>query len=62
MKQIIKIVRKVEDPTQYEEMLKSELDYELANLYDAMQNGDEAKKEKSKQRLSKIHAELGLGS
>lgn len=61
MKQMIKIIRKVDLEKQENEFLKLELDYELATLYDAMQNGDEAQKEKSKARLSKIHAELGLG-
>lgn len=38
--------------------LQLELDYELASLHDAMANGDEKEKERSKARLAEIHAEM----
>ncbi|WP_431030095.1 hypothetical protein [Lysinibacillus sp. LZ02] len=40
--------------------LEAELDYELASLYDAMQQGDQVEVERSKKRLAEIHEELGL--
>lgn len=58
MKQMIKIIRKVDIQKQYELALQLELDYELATLFDALkeQNTDNIKK--SKQRLQEIHSEL----
>ena len=38
--------------------LKLELDYELATLYDAMQQNDSSQKDKSKKRLAEIQVEL----
>lgn len=61
MKQMIRIIRKVDLEKQNNEFLELELDYELTTLYNAMQNGDETQKKKSKERLSEIHEELGLG-
>lgn len=58
MKQMIKIIRKVDVEKQYAYMLSLEVDYELATLFDALQTGDEAQQEKSKQRLNEIHSEL----
>lgn len=48
MKQMIKIIRKVDIEKQYEHILRLELDYELASLYAAMQENDEKEMEKSK--------------
>ncbi|QCR31666.1 hypothetical protein [Lysinibacillus sp. SGAir0095] len=58
MKQMIKIIRKVDIEKQYEQVLRLELDYELASLYAAMQDKDEKEKEKSKKRLKEIQDEL----
>lgn len=58
MKQMIKIIRKVDLEKQYAEILKLELDYELASLYDAMQKKDTAQQEVSKKRLNDIQNEL----
>ena len=58
MKQMIKIIRKVDIEKQYEEMLKLELDYELASLFFAMKQENKFDIEKSKKRLAEIHEEL----
>ena len=58
MKQMIKIIRKVDIEKQYEQLLQLELDYELASLYDAMQTKNERDMEKSKTRLMEIQQEL----
>lgn len=58
MKQMIKIIRKVDIEKQYEQILQLELDYELASLYAAMQEKDEKEMEKSKKRLKEIQDEL----
>ncbi|HWL12243.1 MAG TPA: hypothetical protein VNQ57_04580 [Ureibacillus sp.] len=58
MKQMIKIIRKVDIEKQYEHLLRLELDYELASLYVAMQDKDEKEMEKSKKRLKEIQDEL----
>ncbi|MCP1143892.1 hypothetical protein D1B33_02715 [Lysinibacillus yapensis] len=58
MKQMIKIIRKVDIEKQYEQVLRLELDYELASLYAAMQEKDEKEMEKSKKRLKEIQDEL----
>ncbi|MBD8026589.1 hypothetical protein H9636_07965 [Ureibacillus sp. Re31] len=58
MKQMIKIIRKVDIEKQYEQILRLELDYELASLYAAMQENDEKEMEKSKKRLKEIQDEL----
>lgn len=58
MKQIIKIIRKVDLEKQYEEVLLLEIDYELGTLFDAMQINDKSQIDKSKQRLTEINQEL----
>ena len=58
MKQMIKIIRKVDIQKQYEQALQLELDYELATLFDAMKEQNELDIKKSKQRLQEIHSEL----
>lgn len=40
------------------QVLELELDYELASLYDAMQQGDQEEISRCKQRLAEIHKEL----
>ena len=58
MKQMIKIIRKVDIEKQYEHILQLELDYELASLYAAMKENNEVDMQKSKNRLKEIHEEL----
>lgn len=58
MKQMIKIIRKVDIEKQYEQMLKLEIDYELASLYAAMKDANQLEIDKSKKRLKEIHQEL----
>jgi hypothetical protein len=58
MKQMIQIIRKADVEKEYVHVLKLELDYELASLFDAMQQKDDRQILKSKQRLQEIHVEL----
>lgn len=55
---MVKIIRKVDVEKQYEYILRLELDYELASLFEAMQVKDEKEMEKSKTRLKEIQQEL----
>lgn len=58
MKQMIQIIRKADVEKEYIHVLKLELDYELASLFDAMQQEDVREVNKSKKRLKEIHVEL----
>lgn len=58
MKQMIKIIRKVDIEKQYEEILMLEMDYELATLYSAMNDKNQSEIDKSKKRLTEIQEEL----
>lgn len=58
MRQMIKIVRKVDLQKRFEEILFYETEYELATLFEAMQHNDLPQIEKSKKRLSEIQKEL----
>ncbi len=58
MKQVVKMVRKSDIEKQYTRMLELELDYELATLYDAMQQRDDKEITRSKTRLAEIQKEL----
>lgn len=58
MKQMIQIIRKADVEKEYIHVLKLELDYELASLFDAMQQDDNSEIDKSKKRLQEIHVEL----
>ncbi|WP_342559304.1 hypothetical protein [Metasolibacillus sp. FSL K6-0083] len=58
MKQMIKIIRKVDVEKQYEYILRLELDYELASLFEAMQVKNEKEMDQSKKRLKEIQEEL----
>ncbi|MGN1401856.1 MAG: hypothetical protein ACI4XL_10170 [Bacillus sp. (in: firmicutes)] len=59
MKQVINSAMKTR---QYEKkrtaVLRLEMDYELATLYDAMKDNDFQQKKKSKQKLERIRREL----
>ena len=58
MRQMIKIIQKVDIEKQYEHILQLELDYELATLYLAMQQKNEVDMLKAKRRLKEIYEEL----
>ena len=58
MKQIVKIIRKVDIEKQYKHILQLEIDYELASLFSAMNEQNEGDIEKSKKRLAEIREEL----
>ncbi len=58
MKQMVQIIRKADVEKEYVNVLKLELDYELASLFDAMQQDNNHEVSKSKQRLQEIHVEL----
>ena len=58
MKQVVHIIRKEDVEKKLILGLKLELDYELASLFDAMQNPNEAEVDRSKARLAEIHQEL----
>jgi hypothetical protein len=58
MKQVVHIIRKEDVEKKMVFGLKLELDYELASLYDAMQEKNQAEIDKSKVRLGEIHKQL----
>jgi hypothetical protein len=58
MKQVVQIVRKQDVEKKLILGLKLELDYELASLFDAIQQKNQTEIDKSKVRLSEIHSEL----
>ncbi len=58
MKQVVHFIRKEDVEREYVRTLELELDYELATLYDALQDQDTVQVDKSKQRLMEIHNEL----
>ncbi|MDX1807846.1 hypothetical protein ACFPYN_01880 [Paenisporosarcina macmurdoensis] len=58
MKQVVQIVRKQDVEKKLILGLKLELDYELASLFDAIQQKNQTEIDKSKARLSEIHSEL----
>ncbi|MDQ0177014.1 hypothetical protein [Bacillus chungangensis] len=58
MKQIVHASRKKTSQQERLAVLRLELDYELAVLFEAMQESNEEQKELSKQKLKKIRMEL----
>lgn len=60
MRQVIHLIRQADVEKEYVEVLLLELDYELATLYDAIQQNDDKQKNKSKTRLKEISGELEL--
>ena len=58
MKQVVHIIRKEDVEKKMILGLKLELDYELASLYDAIQNENQFEIDKCKGRLGEIHKEL----
>lgn len=58
MKQVVHVIRKADVEKEYVKLLRLELDYELAALFDAIEQQDESEMKKSKKRLYEIHSEL----
>ena len=58
MKQVVHVIRKADVEKEYVKVLHLELDYELATLFDAIQQDDEKQVMKSTNRLHEIHREL----
>ncbi|MFJ7933004.1 hypothetical protein [Sporosarcina sp. NPDC096371] len=60
MKQVVHVIRKADVEKEYVRLLNLELDYELATLFDALQQNDAKQKTKSKRRLMEIRHELEI--
>ena len=60
MKQVVHVIRKADIEKEYVKLLNLELDYELATLFDAIQEDDAEQKLKSNTRLMEIHNELEI--
>ena len=60
MKQVVHVIRKADVEREYVKLLNLELDYELATLFDALQEDDSKQKMKSLNRLTEIHRELEI--
>ncbi len=58
MKQVVHVIRKADVEKEYVKVLHLELDYELATLFEAVQQDDTKQIMKSKKRLQEIHREL----
>ncbi|MFE8695338.1 hypothetical protein ACFYKT_03075 [Cytobacillus sp. FJAT-53684] len=58
MKQLINSVKNTAGEKERTAVLRLEMDYELATLFEAMSNQNEDLKLKSKQKLEKIRQEL----
>ncbi len=58
MKQVVHIIRKYDMEKEKIQTLKLEMDYQLATLYDAMQDGDEEEMNEAKMRLTELHKSL----
>lgn len=58
MKQLMNSVKNTPGEKERTAVLRLEMDYELATLFEAMSNQNEELKTKSKQRLERIRQEL----
>ena len=58
MKQLINSKRKKNGELQRTAVLRLEMDYELATLFDAMTDSDKSKMKECKQKLERIRQEL----
>ncbi|MGV2942166.1 hypothetical protein AB5I83_21380 [Mesobacillus sp. LC4] len=58
MKQLINSTRKRNGELQRTAVLRLEMDYELATLFDAMSESDKLKMKECKQKLERIRQEL----
>ncbi|MFC3884259.1 hypothetical protein ACFOU2_12455 [Bacillus songklensis] len=57
MKQVVNMYKKMDGQKRLA-VLRLELDYELATLYEAMVENDETKKTECKQKLEKLRQEM----
>lgn len=55
MRQVVHIIRKNDLEREKIQTLKLELDYQLATLFDAMENQDEKEIQETKVQLTEIH-------
>lgn len=55
---IVALVQKEKQQESSKQALELDLDYQLASLHDALEQGDQAEVERCKQRLAEIHKEL----
>lgn len=60
MKQVISSLKKKDLEKERKAVLRMEMDYELAILFEAMSENNETQKNKSKRKLEKIRTELLL--
>jgi len=60
MKQLVNSLKKRDPEKERKAVLRLELDYELATLFEAMADNNEKQKSKSKEKLKKIREELML--
>lgn len=58
MKQVVNSLKKREYEKERKAVLRLEMDYELATLFDAINDNNEKQKSKSKEKLEKIRSEL----
>jgi hypothetical protein len=58
VKQLMNLAKKMEVEKEKKAVLRLEMDYELATLFDAMNEKDEKQKKLSKQKLERIRQEL----
>lgn len=58
VKQLMNLVKKNEVEREKKAVLRLEMDYELATLFDAINEQNEAQKNISKQKLERIRQEL----
>ncbi|WP_077211382.1 hypothetical protein [Bacillus dakarensis] len=58
MKQLVNSLKKRDLEKERKAVLRLELDYELATLFEAMTDNNEKQKSKSKEKLEKIREEL----
>ena len=58
MKQVVNSLKKKDIEKERKAVLRLELDYELATLFEAMNDNNEKQKKKSKEKLKKIREEL----
>lgn len=60
MRQLVNSLKKRDPEKERKAVLRLELDYELATLFEAMADNNEKQKSKSKEKLKKIREELML--
>lgn len=58
MEQVVSSLKKKDFESERKAVLRMEMDYELAILFEAMNENNETQKNKSKRKLEKIRTEL----